>query len=38
MQVAKVAELIPVYKAHLQCEAVRQKSSSECLGVAAETW
>lgn len=38
MQVAKGAELIAVYKVHLKCEAVRQKSSSDCLGVAGEIW
>lgn len=37
MEVAKSAELIPVYRAHLKCEAVRNKSSSDCLGVAGET-
>lgn len=38
MQVAQGAELIPVYKAHLKGKAVKQKSSSDCLGVAGETW
>lgn len=34
----KGAELTPVYIAHLKFEAVRQKSSSDYLGAAGETW